>query len=60
MEAREEQLVPVFIPALGAILVLAEDRKGEPLYGPTLSRERTLIVARNYENFSSRVSLTEF
>lgn len=31
MEAPEEQFVPVFIPALGAILVLAEDRKGEPL-----------------------------
>lgn len=31
MEADDEQLVPVFIPALGAILVMAEDQKGEPL-----------------------------
>jgi uncharacterized protein YegJ (DUF2314 family) len=31
MAAEEENLVPVFIPALGPILIHAEDLKGEPL-----------------------------
>src|SRR5258708_1015107 len=31
MTAHEEELVPVFIPALGPLLVRAEDLKGEPL-----------------------------
>jgi uncharacterized protein YegJ (DUF2314 family) len=31
MTSGEEELVPVFIPALGAILIRAEDVKGEPL-----------------------------
>jgi uncharacterized protein YegJ (DUF2314 family) len=31
MQTDDAQLVPVFIPALGAIFVMAEDQKGEPL-----------------------------
>ncbi|MFL5243709.1 MAG: DUF2314 domain-containing protein [Gemmataceae bacterium] len=31
MAAYEKELVPVFIPSLGLLLVRAEDRKGEPL-----------------------------
>jgi hypothetical protein len=27
----DDELIPVFIPALGAILIAAEDKKGEPL-----------------------------
>jgi len=31
MTAGDEQLVPVFVPALSAVLLSAEDKKGEPL-----------------------------
>jgi len=34
--------------------------QAERVYGPDLSRERTLIVARNSRDISAQVSLTEF
>ena len=41
MAADEENLVPVFIPALGPILIHAEDLKGEPLSYDEVIRIRT-------------------
>lgn len=31
MSATDDDLIPVFIPALGVVLVVAEDQKGAPL-----------------------------
>jgi uncharacterized protein YegJ (DUF2314 family) len=40
MPTEEEQLVPVFIPALGPLLVCAEEQKGEPLSHDEVIRTR--------------------
>ena len=44
MAAEEENLVPVFIPALGPILIHAEDLKGEPLSYDEVIRIRDQAV----------------
>jgi hypothetical protein len=40
MAAEGEQLVPVFMPALGPLLIHAEDLKGEPLSHDEVIRPR--------------------
>lgn len=40
MSAADDELIPVFMPALGSVLIMAEDRKGAPLSQTEVIRVR--------------------